>query len=60
MRTGDCPNVGLLAGGRAIVTDGQTEYKKGRCRDLSVGDQIKVRGIVTGDSPVAADRIEFK
>lgn len=60
VRTGDCPNVGLVVGGRAIITNGQTEYKKGRCRDLSIGDQIKVRGTVTGDSPVAADRIEFK
>ena len=60
MRAGDCPNVGLLAGGRAIVTNGQTEYKRGGCRDLTVGDQIKVRGTVTGDSPVTADRIEFK
>jgi hypothetical protein len=60
VRTGDCPNVSLVAGGRAIVTDGQTEFKKGRCRDLSIGDLIKVRGTVTGDSPVAADRIEFK
>ena len=60
VRTGECPNVGLLVGVRAIVTDGQTEYRKGRCSDLSVGDKIKVRGTVTGDSPVAADRIEFK
>ena len=60
VRTGDCPNVGLVAGGRAIVTNGQTEYRKGRCRDLAIGELIKVRGTVTGDSPVAADRIEFK
>jgi len=60
VRTGACPNVGLLVGVRTIVTDAQTQYKKGRCSDLSVGDKIKVSGTVTGDSPVAADRIEFK
>jgi len=60
VRTGECPNVGLLVGARAVVTDGQTEYRKGRCSDLSLGEKIKVRGTVTGDSPVAADRIEFK
>ena len=60
MRTGDCPNVNFLAGGRAVITNGQTEYKKGRCRDLSIGDYVKVRGTVVTGSPVTADRVEIK
>jgi hypothetical protein len=60
MRSGDCPDISFLAGGRAVVTNGQTEYRKGRCRDLSIGDFVKVRGTVITGSPVTADRIEFK
>ena len=60
MRSGDCPNLGFLAGGRSVVTNGQTEYRKGRCRDLSIGDYVKVRGTVVTGSPVTADRVEFK
>jgi hypothetical protein len=60
MRSGDCPNISFLAGGRAVVTNGQTEFKKGRCRDLSIGDYVKVRGTVVTGSPVTADRVEFK
>jgi uncharacterized protein DUF5666/all-beta uncharacterized protein/BACON domain-containing protein len=60
MRSGDCPNIDLLVNGRAVVTNGQTEYRKGRCRDLSIGDYVKVRGTVVTGNPVTADRIEFK
>ena len=59
-RSGDCPDISFLAGGRAVVANGQTDYKKGRCRDLSIGDFVKVRGTVVTGSPVTADRIEFK
>ena len=60
MRSGDCPDISFLAGGRAVVANGETDYRKGRCRDLSIGDYVKVRGTVTTGSPVTADRIEFK
>jgi hypothetical protein len=59
-RSGDCPNIFFLVGSRPVVTNGQTEFKKGRCRDLSVGDYVKVRGTVLGGDPVTADRVEFK
>jgi hypothetical protein len=58
--TGDCPNVSFIVGGRLVVTNGRTEFKGGRCRDLSLGDRVKVRGTTTPGSPVAADRVEFK
>ena len=58
--TGDCPNISFIAGVRLVVTNGGTEFKKGRCRDLSFGDRVKVRGTTTPGSPVAADRVEIK
>lgn len=60
VRSGDCPNIGFLVSGRAVVTNGLTEFKKGRCRDLSIGDYVKVRGTVVTGNPVTADRVEFK
>ena len=32
--SGECPNVNFIAAGRIVVTNGSTEYRKGRCRDL--------------------------
>jgi hypothetical protein len=58
--SGNCPNVSFLVSGRAVVTNGQTEYKRGRCRDLSIGDYVKVRGTVVTGNPVTAERIEFR
>ena len=57
---GECPNLTFTAAGRIVVTNGSTEFKKGRCRDLSFGDRVKVRGTTALGSPVTADRIEFK
>ena len=59
-RSGDCPNIGFLVGTRAVITNGQTEFKKGKCRDLSIGDFVKVRGTILSGSTVTADRIEIK
>jgi hypothetical protein len=58
--SGECPNVGFIAAGRAVLTDKSTEFKRGDCHDLSIGDFVKVRGTTTPGSPVSADRIEFK
>jgi Domain of unknown function (DUF5666)/Viral BACON domain len=57
---GVCPNINFIAAGRIVVANGSTEYKKGHCSDLSLGDRVKVRGTATPGSPVTADRIEFK
>ena len=58
--SGECPNIAFLTAGRLVLTNGQTEFRKRRCRDLSIGDQVKVRGTVTGNNPVIADRVEFR
>ena len=60
LRSGDCPNISFLVGARSVVTNGRTDYKKGRCRDLSNGDFVKVRGTVVSGNSVTADRIEFR
>jgi Domain of unknown function (DUF5666)/Viral BACON domain len=57
---GDCPNISFIAGTRLVATNSGTEFKNGRCRDLSFGDRVKVRGTTTPGSPVAADRVELK
>jgi hypothetical protein len=58
-RSGDCPSLNLLVGIRAVVTTGQTEFKRGKCRDLGIGDYVKVRGTLSGGT-VTADRVEIK
>jgi hypothetical protein len=58
--SGACPNVTLLVNGRTVVTDGRTDFRRGRCRDLSWGDRIRVRGTATSGGAVDADRIEFR
>ena len=58
-RSGDCPSIGFRVATYAIVTNGQTEFKKGKCRDLGIGDYVKVRGTLSGGT-VTADRVEIK
>jgi hypothetical protein len=58
--SGECPNITFLASGQAVVTNGQTEFRKGRCRDLSLGDFVRVRGTTTAGNPVLAERVEFR
>jgi hypothetical protein len=57
---GLCPFVSFIASGRAVVTDGDTDYRGGRCRDLSVGDEVSVRGRTLPGGAVRATRIEFE
>ena len=57
---GSCPVVSFIASGRAVVTDGDTDYRGGRCRDLSAGDEIEVRGVTLAGGAVLATRIEFE
>jgi hypothetical protein len=58
--SGECPNVTFIANARLVVANGSTEFRHGRCRDLSLGDRVRVRGTTTLGSPVTADRIEFR
>jgi hypothetical protein len=58
--TGSCPSVSFWAAGRFVIANDRTDFKRGNCRDLSLGDRVKVRGTTTGGGPVYATKIEFR
>jgi hypothetical protein len=58
--SGDCPSISFFAAGRIVITHAGTEFRRGRCRDLSFGDRVKVRGTTTPGNPVTAERVELK
>jgi hypothetical protein len=58
--SGSCPNVTFVAALRSVVADGDTDYKGGRCRDLSRYDRVKVRGTTLPNGSVRASRIDIK
>jgi hypothetical protein len=43
-----------------VVVDGDTDFRRGRCSDLSNGDRVKVNGIAQSGGTVLATRIEIK
>jgi hypothetical protein len=43
-----------------ILTDGETEFRKTRCGELSIGANIEGRGHVQANGAVLAERIEVK
>jgi hypothetical protein len=57
--SGQCPNVSFSLAGRTVGADGNTEYKEGRCRDLSNGVRVDVRGTVHVNGGIYAKRIKF-
>jgi hypothetical protein len=57
---GTCPAVAFWVDGRVVVTSQATEYKRGRCADLSNGDTVTASGTVRPDRAVDATRIELK
>jgi hypothetical protein len=57
--SGRCNNVSFSAAGRQVVTDNDTDFSRGRCRDLSNGDTVNVRGVLVADV-VRASRVRFE
>lgn len=58
--TGTCPNVTFTVAGRTIVANSSTDYRRGKCKDLTVGRGVEVQGTTTGaNESVTATRIEF-
>jgi hypothetical protein len=57
--SGQCPNVGFSLAGQSVGADGNTDYKGGRCRDLSNGVRVEVRGTVQANGGIYARRIKF-
>jgi hypothetical protein len=59
-RSGSCPQITFIVTPWTVTTNGGTDFKGGRCRDVSRGDRVKVRGITEDGSTVRAFRVEIK
>jgi hypothetical protein len=57
---GSCPTIAFIVGGRVVVTNAGTDFKHGRCEDLSNGDTVAATGTIRADRAVDASRIEIK
>jgi hypothetical protein len=57
---GTCPSVSFHLAGHSVATNPATDYRDGRCRDLSNGDELTVRGEVQASGVLLADRIRFR
>jgi len=56
---GNCPNVGFSVEGTVIVTDGETDYSKGKCSDLRRGRDIRGSGVRQPNGSVRATSIRI-
>ncbi|HEY7172354.1 MAG TPA: BACON domain-containing carbohydrate-binding protein [Vicinamibacterales bacterium] len=57
---GRCPDLAFFADGHWVIVSAATDFKKGKCSDLSGGDQVKVHGRLRPNGVVDADQIELK
>lgn len=56
--SGSCPSVRFTAGGRTVTTTSSTSFDR-RCRDLSNGDSVTVRGLAYPDGTVEASDVQI-
>jgi hypothetical protein len=56
--TGSCPSLTLTVKDTVVVTNADTNFKKGKCGDLRKGREVSVTGLRTG-STVTATTIEI-
>jgi hypothetical protein len=56
---GTCPNLTFAVNGSTIVTDTQTRYRKGKCKDVEDGSRVIVAGVESAGR-VNAEEIEIK
>jgi hypothetical protein len=59
-RSGSCPRITFVVPPWTVTTNGGTDFRRGRCRDLSRGDLVEVRGVTEDGSTVRAFRVEIK
>jgi hypothetical protein len=57
---GHCPDIAFWTDSHWAVATAATDYKKGRCEDVSTGDSVKVNGRLRADDAVDADSVELK
>jgi len=53
--SGRCPDVSFNAGGHMVAVNRNTDYKHGKCTDLSNGDRLAITGTIIGNSVTATD-----
>jgi hypothetical protein len=58
--TGTCPSLTFQLRTFAVYTTADTEFRKGPCRDVARGDEIKVEGMLMSDGRVRADKVELR
>jgi hypothetical protein len=57
--SGSCPNLRFMVDGTAVTTNGETEFRDGRCSGARDGEEVTVRGLRHSDGTVHARRVEF-
>ena len=58
--SGSCPAVTFMAGLANVYATASTEFAKRRCKDLSDGDNVTIKGQLMSDLRVRADKIEYR
>lgn len=58
--SGSCPAVTFTADSASVYATASTDFAKGKCKHLSNGDNVTVKGQLMSDLRVRADTIEFK
>ena len=57
--SGSCPTVQFVVAPYIVITDRETRFKKGSCRDLKNSQKVKVKGKTQGDGKVYASEVEL-
>jgi hypothetical protein len=57
---GACPALKFNVDENVVFTTTETTYRHGGCRDIRLGEKVKVRGVRLSDGTVQAREVEFK
>lgn len=56
--TGTCPNLSFSVGGRAVVTNSQTDFERITCAAVANGIEVEVNGSVQANGTIMAQEVE--
>jgi hypothetical protein len=57
--SGSCPALRFTVRGSVVVTSAQTDFRRGRCRDVRNGLDVTVDGTRRSDDSIEARRVEL-
>ena len=57
--SGECPDLRFQIGEARVVTNAQTVYDGGSCRDIDDGDALEVEGSLSADGELTAWEVDF-